>query len=122
MSPAPPESYRLSGGAGAAALLELSAGLTAKRLAEAGDDAAAEAQIEIQRSASEIRGTLVSAADTDSAVCEQVMAASDPEARARALDRASEPPLSVAESCADLAAAAAETAARSREWAFNADA
>jgi len=50
------------------------------------------------------------------------MAASDPEARARALDRASEPPLSVAESCADLAAAAAETAARSREWAFNADA
>ena len=50
-----------------------------------------------------------------------MLAAGDPGERARALDRASEPPLAIAECAAEVAEAAAETAAAGT-WAFRADA
>jgi formiminotetrahydrofolate cyclodeaminase len=110
------------GAAAAAALLELSAGLAAKRLAADGKDEPAERQLALGRRAAELRELLLSAADEDAAAYAAVSGAADAEARASSLDRASEPPLAIAVHAAEVASAAGETASVSGEWDFQADA
>jgi len=103
--------------AAAAALVELSAGLAADRL---GGDEEARMRAHADR-AGELRELLIAAADDDLAAYGAVRATEDPADRARALALASDPPLVIAESAAELAEAAAEVAAAG-SWAFSADA
>jgi formiminotetrahydrofolate cyclodeaminase len=108
-------------GAAAAALVELSAGLAADRLAADGasaDEARMRAHAERARG---LREVMIAVADDDLVAYGAVGAAQDPAERALALELASDPPLAVAESAAELAEAAAEIAAAG-SWAFSADA
>ncbi len=111
-------------GALAASLLELSAGLAAKRLAEEADGKDAGA-VERMRTLSgrgaELRQRLLEAADEDAAAYAEVARADEAD-RAAALAAAADPPLAIAECAAEVAEAAAETAGVAREWAFGADA
>jgi formiminotetrahydrofolate cyclodeaminase len=105
--------------AAAAALVELSAELAADRLAAgAGDEARMRAHATRAR---ELRGLLIAAADDDLDAYAAVRASEDAQQRARALALASDPPLAIAESAAELAEAAAEIATAGN-WAFSADA
>ena len=107
--------------AAAAALVELSAGLAGDRLA-AERGARDEARMRAHASrAHGLRELLLAVADDDVAAYGAVRAAQDPAERTRALALASDPPLAIAESAAELAEAAAEIAAAG-SWAFSADA
>jgi methenyltetrahydrofolate cyclohydrolase len=110
--------------AAAAALVELTAGLAADRIAAEGAGTRAEAEARLRAlvvRAGELRERLLVAADEDAQAYAQVMAARAGSARARALALASEPPLAIAECAAEVAEAAEETA-RAGTWAFRADA
>jgi len=110
--------------AAAAALVELTAGLAADRMAAEGARAPAETAIRLRTlagRAGELRERVLVAADDDAHAYAQVAKAPDGAARARALARASEPPLAITECAAEVAEAAAETA-RAGAWAFTADA
>jgi formiminotetrahydrofolate cyclodeaminase len=109
--------------AAAAALVELTAGLAADRVqADGGAGGQGEARLRtlVDRSA-ELRRRLLATADDDARAYAEVIGAREAAARARALSRASEPPLVIAEAAAEIAEAAAE-AARAGSWAFTADA
>jgi formiminotetrahydrofolate cyclodeaminase len=110
--------------AAAAALVELSAGLAAKRLAleASGGEAAGVARMRaLSERAAELRARLLAAADEDVAAYSEVAGADDPAGRARALAGATGPPLLIAESASEVAEAAAETVAAG-DWDFRADA
>lgn len=110
--------------AAAAALVELTAGLAANRIAAEGAGARAETEARLRGlvgRAGELRERLLLAADDDAHAYAQVTEARDGAARARALAQASEPPLAIAECAAEVAEAAAETAGAG-SWAFRADA
>jgi len=103
----------------AAALVELTAGLAADRVGEeSGDSARLQS---LAKKSSELRERLLAMADDDSRVYAQVTKAKGGADQARALDRATEPPLAIAECAADVAEAAEEVA-RAGTWAFRADA
>jgi formiminotetrahydrofolate cyclodeaminase len=110
--------------AAAAALVELSAGLAAKRLAlEASDaeTAAASRMRALSERAAELRARLLSAADEDVAAFSAVARADDPAGRANALADATGPPLLIAECSSEVAEAAAETV-EAGDWEFRPDA
>ncbi len=102
----------------AAALVELSAGLAAKRVAADGEDATGLTQL--GQGAGQARKRMLEVADEDVQAYGRVMAG-DAAGRAAALASASEPPLEVAEAAAVVAVAGARVAAAG-EWAFTADA
>jgi formiminotetrahydrofolate cyclodeaminase len=107
----------------AAALVELTAGLAADRV-EAGSTGAggeAERLRSLAQEASTARDRLLAIADDDARTYSQVTRARNAGDHARALERASGPPLAVAEAAAEVAEAAEETA-RAGTWAFRADA
>ncbi len=111
-------------GAAAAALVELTAGLAAERLAagDAGAGLKTEAQLRaLAARAAELGERLLLAADDDERTYARVLDAPDSAARAEALSEASEPPLAVAESAAEIAEAANEIA-QTGNWPFSADA
>jgi formiminotetrahydrofolate cyclodeaminase len=101
----------------AAALVELTAGLAADRLG--GDEAAPLRTLGEQ--ASDLRERLLAIADDDARTYAQVTRAKGGTEQAQALERASGPPLAVAEAAAEVAEAAAQIA-RAGNWAFRADA
>ena len=108
----------------AAALVELTAGLAADRIEAEGSGAspnATERLRAIASEASELRVRLLAIADDDARSYAQVTKAGGKAARATALDRATGPPLAIAECAADVAEAAEEIAAAG-SWAFRADA
>lgn len=110
--------------AAAAALVELTAGLAADRLASEGSGARAgtDARLrELAARAAELVAHVLDIADEDAAAYAQALGARTAADRARALSGASEPPLAIAECAAEVAEAAAETA-RAGGWAFQADA
>ncbi len=110
--------------AAAAALVELTAGLAADRVAAEGPGVAATPEAGLRAlgaRAGEIRELLLTTADEDVDAYAAVIDARDAASRARALARASEPPLAIAQFAADVAEAAAEIA-RAGTWAFRADA
>ena len=110
--------------AAAASLVELTAGLAADRLTAERLSAkapSAERLGALAHQAAELRERLLAAADEDAHAYAQVLEAKDGASRARALAKASEPPLAIAECAAQVAEAAAETA-RAGAWAFRADA
>jgi formiminotetrahydrofolate cyclodeaminase len=110
--------------ASAAALVELTAGLAADRIAAEGPGRGGGDPDHLRALSGEsgqLRRRLLAAADEDAAAYARVLSAGDPRERARALDRASDPPLSIAECAAEVAEAAAETA-QAGTWAFRADA
>jgi len=110
--------------ASAAALVELTAGLAADRIAAEGSGRRNVDPSHLRGLAGEagqLRRRLLAAADEDTAAYGRVLGARDPAERARALDRAAEPPLAIAECAAEVAQAAAETA-QAGAWAFRADA
>jgi formiminotetrahydrofolate cyclodeaminase len=110
--------------ASGAALVELTAGLAADRIAAEGSGARGGNEAHLRALVGEsgqLRRRLLAAADQDAEAYARVLAARNPAERARALDRSSEPPLAIAECAADVAEAAAETA-QAGTWAFRADA
>jgi formiminotetrahydrofolate cyclodeaminase len=110
--------------AAAAALIELTAGLAANRVAANRGSAGAEAATHLRDRAAgarQLRGRLLTAADEDSRAYAEVIGARDATSRAQALERASEPPLEIAECAAEVAGAAAEMA-RAGTWGFTTDA
>jgi formiminotetrahydrofolate cyclodeaminase len=112
-------------GAQAASLVELSAGLVARRLGgedNGSDPEAAARMAELAGRAAELREGLLEAADRDAAAYSEVAKAADVPARADALAGAADPPLAIAERAAETSEAAAEVAARAGAWAFSADA
>lgn len=111
--------------AAASALVELTAGLAAKRYRAGGDadrPETAERMSALAERTQELRGVLLAAVDEDAAAYAKVVKAPHGVARAEALARASEPPLAIAEVSAEIAEAAAETAAQIGKWDFRADA
>ncbi len=110
--------------AAAAALVELTAGLAADRVAAEGPGARGQDEPGLRALAGEaeqLRRRLLAAADDDAGAYGRVLAAGGAGERARALDRASEPPLAIAECAAEVAEAAAQIA-QAGTWAFRADA
>ena len=71
--------------------------------------------------AGKLRGRLLAAGDEDARAYARVATASEGREHARALDRASDPPLAIAEGAAAVAERAAEVA-DAGDWAFTADA
>jgi len=110
--------------AAAAGVVELAAGLAAKRIAEGdrrpGDDAVDRMQ-ELAQQACKLRARLLTAADEDARAYARVTKAREGREQARALDRASDPPLAIAEGAAAVAERAAEVA-DAGDWTFTADA
>jgi formiminotetrahydrofolate cyclodeaminase len=109
----------------ATALVELAAGLAAKRLTadENGSDSEAAASMSaLSNRAAEIRQGLLATADSDIVAYGKVAEAADVPSRSHALALAADPPLRIAELAAETAEAAAEVASRSGAWAFGADA
>jgi formiminotetrahydrofolate cyclodeaminase len=108
----------------AAGLVELTATLAARRIAaqeRANGDGAAERMGELAQQARKLRERLLAAADEDAAAYARVISAGEEQQLARALDRASDPPLAIAEGAAAVAERAAEVAAAG-QWSFTADA
>jgi methenyltetrahydrofolate cyclohydrolase len=126
-SPAKPSAAGVASGlacAAAASLVELTAGLAADRVAGgsgAADSKSAAKLRELSARARDVRRRLLAAADEDARAYAEVIGAPDGATRARALERASEPPLAITECAAEVAEAAAETA-RAGTWGFTADA
>jgi formiminotetrahydrofolate cyclodeaminase len=110
--------------AAAAGVVELAAELAAKRITEqdrgAGDEAA-ERMRALAQQAAKLRRRLLAAGDEDARAYAQVAKAREGREHARALDRASDPPLAIAEGAAAVAERAAEVA-DAGNWTFTADA
>ena len=107
--------------AAAAAVLELAAGLAARRVTEQGRNDEADRMREVAQQAGKLRARLLAAADEDARAYAGVTKAREGHERARALDRASDPPLAIAEGAAAVAERAAEVA-DAGDWSFSADA
>lgn len=110
--------------ASAAALVELTAGLAAGRLADGRrerDERLAERMKALGARAGELRARLPAVADEDVEAYGRVTTAQDADGRAAALGRAADPPLEVTEIAAEVAEAAGEVAAAG-EWRFTPDA
>src|SRR5690242_9517380 len=89
--------------AAAAGLVELAAGLAAKKLVDGNpraSDGAADRMRGLGRQAGKLRERLLAAGDEDVRTYGQVFKANQGRERARALDRASDPPLAIAEGAA----------------------
>jgi formiminotetrahydrofolate cyclodeaminase len=110
--------------AAAAGVVELAAGLAAKRLERqerANGDDSAERMGELAHQAAKLRARLLACADEDARAYARVIKSREGHERARALDRASDPPLAIAEGAAAVAERAAEVA-DAGNWSFTADA
>jgi formiminotetrahydrofolate cyclodeaminase len=107
--------------AAAAGVVELAAGLAVRRVTEQGRGDDADRMREIAQQAGKLRARLLAAADEDARAYAGVTNAREGHDRARALDRASDPPLAIAEDAAAVAERAAEVA-DAGEWTFTADA
>ena len=107
--------------AAAAAVVELAAGLAARRVTEQGRKDEADHMREVAQQAGKLRARLLAAADEDARAYAWVTKAREGHERARALDRASDPPLAIAEGAAAVAERAAEVA-DAGDWTFTADA
>jgi formiminotetrahydrofolate cyclodeaminase len=110
--------------AAAAGVVELAAALAAKRIAAQDRGAGGEAADRMRalaEQAGKLRGRLLAAGDEDARAYARVATASEGREQARALDRASDPPLAIAEGAAAVAERAAEVA-DAGDWAFTADA
>jgi len=110
--------------AAAAGVVELTATLAAKRLAEedrANGDGGADRMRELAQQAEKLRGRLLAAAEEDARAYGRVIKARRGHEQSRALDRASDPPLAIAEGAAAVAERAAEVA-DAGNWTFTADA
>jgi formiminotetrahydrofolate cyclodeaminase len=105
----------------AAAVVELAAGLAARRVTEQGRNDEADHMREVVQQAGKLRARLLAAADEDARAYAGVTKAREGHERARALDRASDPPLAIAEGAAAVAERAAEVA-DAGDWTFTADA
>jgi formiminotetrahydrofolate cyclodeaminase len=108
----------------AAGVVELTATLAAKRIAEqdqGNGDGAADRMNELAQQACKLRGRLLAAADEDARAYARVIKARQGHEQSRALDRASDPPLAIAEGAAAVAERAAEVA-DAGNWTFTADA
>ena len=109
--------------AAAAGLVELAAALAAKKLVDGNpgtSDGAGDRMRELARQAGKLRERLLAAGDEDARTYAQVFKAHEGREQARALDRASDPPLAIAEGAAAVAERAAEVA-EAGEWGFTAD-
>jgi len=109
--------------AAAAGVVELVAELAAKRL-ERGEGAngdSPERMRDLAKQAAKLRARLLSCAEEDGRAYARVIKSREGHERARALDRASDPPLAIAESAAAVAERAAEVA-DAGNWTFTADA
>jgi formiminotetrahydrofolate cyclodeaminase len=109
--------------AAAAALVELAAGLAANKIAaeDRNSGEAADRMRTLAQQAGKLRRRLLDAGDEDARTYALVAKAKEGRDQARALDRASEPPLAIAEAAAAVAERAAEVA-EAGDWAFTADA
>jgi formiminotetrahydrofolate cyclodeaminase len=107
--------------AAAAGVVELAAGLAAKRVSEQGRNDEFERMRELAQQAGKLRARLLAAGDEDARAYAGVTKAREGHGRARALDRASDPPLAIAEGAAAVAERAAEVA-DAGDWSFTADA
>lgn len=107
--------------AAAAGVLELAAGLAARRVTEQGRNDEADRMRELAQQAGKLRARLLAAGDEDARAYAGVTKAREGRARDRALDRASDPPLAIAEGAAAVAERAAEVA-DAGDWSFTADA
>jgi formiminotetrahydrofolate cyclodeaminase len=108
----------------AAGVLELAATLAARRIAEedrGNGDGGADRMRDLAHQAEKLRGRLLAAADEDARAYARVINAGEGRERSRALDRASDPPLAIAEGAAAVAERAAEVAGAGN-WTFTADA
>jgi formiminotetrahydrofolate cyclodeaminase len=108
----------------AAGVVELTATLAARRIAEqdqGNGDGAADRMHELAQQACKLRGRLLAAADEDARAYARVIKARQGHEQSRALDRASDPPLAIAEGAAAVAERAAEVA-DAGNWTFTADA
>ena len=105
-------------------MVELTATLAARRIAEqdrGNGDGAADRMRELAQQAEKLRGRLLAAADEDARAYARVIKARQGHEQSRALDRASDPPLAIAEGAAAVAERAAEVA-DAGNWTFTADA
>jgi formiminotetrahydrofolate cyclodeaminase len=107
--------------AAAAGVVELAAGLAAKRVTEQGRNDDADRMRELVQQAGKLRARLLAAGDEDARAYARVTKARAGHGRDRALDRASDPPLAIAEGAAGVAERAAEVA-NAGDWSFTADA
>jgi formiminotetrahydrofolate cyclodeaminase len=110
--------------AAAAGVVELAAALAAKRIAAQNRGTGAEAADRMRllaQQAGKLRGRLLAAGNEDARAYARVATASEGREHARALDRASDPPLAIADGAAAVAERAAEVAGAG-DWAFTADA
>jgi formiminotetrahydrofolate cyclodeaminase len=107
--------------AAAAGVVELAAGLAARRVTEQGRKDEGDRMRELAQQAGKLRARLLGAADEDARAYARVTKAREGHERARALDRASDPPLAIAEGAAAVAERAAEVA-DAGDWSFTADA
>jgi formiminotetrahydrofolate cyclodeaminase len=107
--------------AAAAGVVELAAGLAAKRVTEQGRNDDADRMRELAQQAGKLRARLLAAGDEDARAYARVTKAREGHGRDRALDRASDPPLAIAEGAAAVAERAAEVA-DAGDWSFTADA
>jgi formiminotetrahydrofolate cyclodeaminase len=110
--------------AAAAGVVELAAALAAKKIVETDRGAgngAADRMRELAQQAGKLRARLLAAGEEDARTYAQVAKAREGRDRARALDRASDPPLAIAESAAAVAERAAEVA-EAGQWTFTPDA
>ena len=105
----------------AAAVLELAAGLAAKRVSEQGRSDESDRMRELAQQAGKLRARLLAAGDEDARAYAGVTKAREGHGRVRALDRASDPPLAIAEGAAAVAERAAEVA-DAGDWSFTPDA
>ena len=104
----------------AAALVELTGNLAGDRVESAGGGDAVALRALGARAAG-LRAVALTAADDDARAYAAVIEAKDEAERAAALERASEPPLAIAEAAAEVAEAAAEVAVAG-SWPFTPDA
>ena len=107
--------------AAAAGLVELAAGLAAGRVTEQGRNDEADRMRQLAQQAGKLRARLLAAGDEDARAYAEVTKAREGHGRTRALDRASDPPLAIAEGAAEVAERAAEVA-DAGDWSFTADA
>ncbi len=109
--------------AAAAALVELAAALAANKIAaqDRNEGEGADRMRTLAQQAGKLRRRLLDAGSEDARTYAQVAKAKEGREQARALDRASEPPLAIAEAAAAVAERASEVA-EAGDWAFTADA
>src|SRR5262249_42924850 len=107
--------------AAAAGLVELAAGLAARRIAGENSGEDAQRMRELAEQAGKLRATLVTYGEEDARACARVAKARQGREQSRARAGAGDPPVAIAEAAAAVAERAAEVAGSGR-WAFTADA